>query len=194
MIKRCKCGKFIKKSEITCNKCGIGELDCKVDYDEKEDKQNAELSFVTKIDKQNIAVGNNPYSMEELIDLFKIDRTVWVPNVPKINYWDMTTREGITYRNYQFKVSFVRKDICWNYEDLRKDFISLCKDYSPTFTSKKYEYLKDEENLLEINIFDAHIGKLCYHAQTGDNYDTKIAYERFMKSIDMAVKWASVFK
>jgi len=193
-VNKCKsCGRFRKKDEKYCDVCKQSIVEKVEDFNSNVDvDENEAIGTVTY--KQIVATGNTPYNLDNLIDLFEIDRQKWIANNPKINSWDVTTKDGITYRNYQIKVSFVRSDVVWDYEDIRKDFIELCKSHKPKTKSIKYKVDKNQDNnLAEVNIYDAHIGKLCYHAQSGENYDTSIAYDRFMNTLDLTMKRASVF-
>jgi hypothetical protein len=71
----------------------------------------------------------------------------------------------------------------------------MAKNYQPPVLDWTPEKpLTDEENnLLEISIFDLHIGKLAWGGETFENYDTKIARERFLTSIEKLLHRASGF-
>lgn len=43
---------------------------------------------------------------------------------------------------------------------------------------------KKPNRLLELSLFDLHIGKLAWDEETGENFDSKIACERYTKAID----------
>lgn len=43
---------------------------------------------------------------------------------------------------------------------------------------------EDERHMLEVCIFDAHIGKLAWAPESGDHYDTAIAVERVRRALD----------
>jgi hypothetical protein len=68
--------------------------------------------------------------------------------------------------------------------------------YKPPILKVKPEKIRvddDENNLLEISIFDLHVGKLAWAGETGENYDVKIARERFLTSIGVLLHRASGF-
>jgi hypothetical protein len=52
----------------------------------------------------------------------------------------------------------------------------------------------EETNLLEISLFDLHLGKLCWDQETGENFDLKIASKRFLDTIEKLIQRASGFQ
>jgi hypothetical protein len=72
----------------------------------------------------------------------------------------------------------------------------MVKDYTPPILNiaPKTRGDQDENNLLEICIFDLHMGKLAWGGETGENYDTKIARQRFIDAIQKLVKTAEGFQ
>lgn len=53
---------------------------------------------------------------------------------------------------------------------------------------------KESGLLLQVSIFDAHIGKLCWAAECGEPYDLKIATKLFHQAIDHTIQQAKKFK
>lgn len=59
------------------------------------------------------------------------------------------------------------------------------KDWSYSVeTEKKWLEPKDNGAMLEVAIFDLHLGKLCWRPETGENFDYKIAKTRYSEVID----------
>jgi hypothetical protein len=50
---------------------------------------------------------------------------------------------------------------------------------------------KEEGNILEVNLFDLHLGKLCWKGETGYDYDSHMAYDRFMYALKQLVHRAT---
>jgi hypothetical protein len=143
-------------------------------------------------------------SLEEAIKFFKIDTNLWeidrfvcnsYPVSAKYRDQDLTWDNGvmdgkairknewITKVNYQVKV-FVKKKVEIHRSILFEDFYKdLLKKHAPN----KYKHVKysveKEKNLLEINICDLHLGKLCWGGEVGNNYDIKIASRRFNQAL-----------
>lgn len=134
------------------------------------------------------ATGRNHVStLEMLIKEAKIDQRLWSIDRHVVNKWDVTTKEGKTYQNWQIK-AWLNKRIeveqAIDFESMYKDMLSSHKPikYAP------HKYVKKKENnLLEINIFDLHLGKLCWGEEVNNNYDTKIAIKRFKYALETLV-------
>ena len=65
--------------------------------------------------------------------------------------------------------------------DLLKDIENLIKTHTPIYA--KIKRVKGE-HLLVINPADIHIGKLAVALETGDEYNTEIAYKRVLKGVE----------
>lgn len=63
-------------------------------------------------------------------------------------------------------------------------FIEEAKKHSPVYKPINYKehLLYEGERLLEISIFDPHLGKLAWAPESGENYDIKIAKSRFTEA------------
>lgn len=57
------------------------------------------------------------------------------------------------------------------------------------FTIKKSA---DQDNLLELSMFDLHIGKLSWDKETGEDYDIEIATKRYMDAISALVSRVNI--
>jgi hypothetical protein len=102
--------------------------------------------------------------------------------------------EWETKKNRKFSVRVVlrKKKVVFNQEQFKLDLIESIGVKSPY--AKKREYKNVGEHCLEINIFDLHLGKLAWEPETGDNYDHKIAQERFFDSIEHFITMSKMFK
>ena len=140
---------------------------------------------------------NHIKTLEELLKEANINLDFWKVKDYIINKWDVTstkTKEPITIQNFQVKARF--EEIVQNvgYKHGADIFIDMVKNYVPpklNITPRETNYI--DNNLLEISIFDLHLGKLAWAGETGENYDTKIARERFIYSINDLLKKASGF-
>lgn len=209
MIKRCACGKFIGKDQKRCDKCHNKFLDDVVysdtyttadvvlpqeDIDIEDIKDKVVGDFIETGDGNAVGIAispNRPYSLEEIIEMWSIDTKKWEPMAPlKANCWPTTNGEGKSFMNYQTKVNFRPKQRIYDYDLMRDDFKKFAQYWSP----KKWEPIafdfkeQEENNLLEINTADLHIGKLCWAGETDENYDVNIACERFMDVLQKIFK------
>lgn len=127
--------------------------------------------------KGNIII-SNPVSqtLDELLDRFEIDKEYWHVTKSVVNEWG-----SIDNFNRQCKAWLERVGDIVDWEKFKKEFLETMKHQAPIRPPIKY---KEGKHLLEINIFDLHIGKWAWFAETGNDYSYKIARERFFESID----------
>jgi hypothetical protein len=146
-------------------------------------------------------------SLDEAIEFFKIDTKIWDVERYVVNSYPVSARrreqdlswtigangqqlmqgeskrfdEWTTKVNYQVKVwlkKAVEREAALTFVDFYQDLLKNHKPfpYKPVIRKKeKFE----KENLLEVNIFDLHLGKLCWGEEVENNYDSKIAAKRF---------------
>lgn len=168
-------------------------------------KQNLDLGD-GEDDKNINHYGYPPNHIKTLDDLLKraeVDLDIWNVERYIVNKWDTTsTQSGYpsTWENFQVKATLSRKKEVVAARNFAEIFKDLAKNYSPpaidnAILSKKTFDVTDnvENNLLEISLFDLHIGKLGWAGEVGENYDTKIARERFLDAITTLIKRAKPF-
>jgi hypothetical protein len=153
-------------------------------------------------------------SLDEAVEFFKIDTDLWEVERYLCNSYPVSAREreqnltwdkgvmsGTAIRankwtttvNYQVKVWLKKRETtatAWDFEAFYKD---LLKKHKPLKYPKiKHEKLKgnDAKNLLEVNICDLHLGKLCWGEEVNNNYDIKIATRRFQYALKTLVQRA----
>ena len=132
-----------------------------------------------------------PQTLEEVTEMFQINSKLWQCVKFSVSSWDVTsTRVGKTATNYSVKAEFKRREDVINYEELKEKFINDVKEYIPSTFNSKFKNNKNV-TLLEIDIFDLHFGKLAWGAETGEDYDHKIARERFLSAISDILNKAS---
>ena len=150
-------------------------------------------------------VGNDNYpydhvrTLDQLLAACQVDREEWNVKDFLINKWDVTSwKQGFaeTIQNWQVKTRLER-DIKFIKERIVGElFQEMTKNYIPPVLSTEIKEKIDcgeDNNLLEISIFDLHIGKLAWGGETFENYDVKIARQRFMTAIKKLLKNASGF-
>lgn len=161
-----------------------------------ENKDRNDMSLVSKSsDIKHIK------TVDDLLKEANVDLKLWKIRDYSINKWDVTsfkTKTPITRQNFQVNVKLEKN------EEVNKEMIcgevfnEMTKNYIPPLV-EKHDVLNfnnrtnKENNLFEISIFDLHLGKLAWCGETGENFDTKIASERFIKSIKELVFRALLF-
>lgn len=138
---------------------------------------------------------------EELVAAFQIDLQKWEIDRFIANKWEVAAKVGegdkaevVVTPLFQVKAFLKRRR---NISDAVAEIAAL-KDHAkknakPAAVTKKH--LRTSGNMLEINIPDAHFGKLAWAAETGhQNYDTKIAAATFRKALDALLERAAGHK
>ncbi len=135
-------------------------------------------------------------TLPELLKICEVDLDVWKVKDYVINKWDVTSWKSEspeTIQNFQVKARLEKQVSIQNSKNAAEIFIDLVKNYTPPVFKVYPKVRSEENNLLEISIFDLHIGKLAWGGETFENYDTKIARERFLYSIQTLLQRAQGF-
>jgi len=150
-------------------------------------KQGQEIAVDTK---ENTKTLTSPKSsriktLDDLIAQCEIDTNIWEVERYIVNKWEVGSQiDGVIVVEplFQVKAWLKKNKEVYRLELLRSQIIEEVKSFAPIY--KKIDYPKfNQGQLLEVNIFDLHFGKLCWGKETGDNYDTKIARKRFLGAI-----------
>lgn len=123
-------------------------------------------------------------TLDEALAFSKVDLDKWDVERWTFNKWE-TTVEGKATPLIQVKVWFKAKEVeALSMEDVRRDMIEELKNHSPKYKTINYNFDSKERNLLEVNLFDVHFGKLAWHEESSDNYDLKIATDRVFEAVE----------
>lgn len=142
-------------------------------------------------------------TLEQLLAATEIDTEIWKPVSHIVNKWDVTMKvnEGDeivarTYQNWQVKARLERNISTVREKAIGEIFQEMTLNYQPpiTHTTPKDIKTHKENNLFEVTLFDLHIGKLAWGGETGENFDTKIARRRYLKTIEKLIERASGFE
>jgi hypothetical protein len=114
--------------------------------------------------------------LDEFLDICQVDLDTWEVDKYVLNAWDVTMGDdngASTYTNYQIKVWLKRKSEIFDQKKFTKELIEDIKNnYAPNVQKIHHN---EGNNLFVPNIYDVHLGRLCWHEETGQNYDVKIA-------------------
>ena len=129
----------------------------------------------------------NPVSatVDELLDKFDIDKDYWKVTKQVVNEWGSKDNY-----NRQCKAWLDRQGDIINWDKFKAEFLITIKKNIPQIPKKEY---KKGKHCLEINIFDLHLGKIAWAPETGENYDHKIAEQRFFDAVNYFKKIADMF-
>ncbi|MFA5207112.1 MAG: hypothetical protein WC428_00280 [Candidatus Paceibacterota bacterium] len=138
-------------------------------------------------------------TLPELLKVTEVDTELWDVAQYWVNKWDVTAvidKTPRTFQNFQVKARLEKKLTVVKEKAIGELFLDMCKNYKPPVlaTYPKTRGIDDDNNLFEVTIFDLHLGKLAWGGETGENYDTKIARQRFLNCIQTLIKNASGFQ
>ena len=148
-------------------------------------------------------------TLKQLLEATETDEKVWFVKDHTINKWDVTAwknGEPQTKQNFQVKARLQRKEEVFRGIQAMEVYKQMMFDFdnkTSTITTNKYDIAnvnkwrdfenKGGNNMFEISIFDLHMGKLAWCGETGENYDTKIATQRFLYSLETLLSYAKPF-
>lgn len=165
-----------------------------------EDSINDEESFE---DKKYGHVGypdNHIKTLNQLLKKCDVDTQEWEVADHLVHKWDVTSwKQGFpqTWENFQVKARLKRITTVFEARQAAQLFKEITDSYqspkvSANIIAKKSKFI-EENNLLEIALYDLHIGKLAWAGETGENFDVKIATARFLESLETLLERAKGF-
>lgn len=131
-------------------------------------------------------------SLEDAIEFFKVDTTKYTVDRWKCSAWPTTMKTRVDEMdavvqkmNYQVSIWLVKNKEAIFADKVFEDFKKHIKDYQFPYLDIKPSGLGSTAgNLLMVNIFDVHLGKLAWGPELhGDSYDLSIAEETFKKAV-----------
>jgi hypothetical protein len=165
----------------------------KFTVDEDGDEATADWTWNSNLPPDHIK------TLDELLEACAVDLSTWRVESYIVNKWDVTswkTGSPVTVQNYQVKARLERNRANIRERVIGEMFQDMVKTYKPPvfkFYEKNHANIY-ENNLFEVSIFDLHIGKLAWGGETGENYDVKIARERFLNTIETLILRANGFQ
>ena len=159
---------------------------------DKTDAAEAQkFSHITKGDQSNInSISDRIRTPAEALESANIDLDIWEVERTTVNSWEAMgkTENGLeTITLWQIKVQLKRKAPHFVLDSLDKLF-DRAKEHSPQIPTPKKKS-KADPHLLELSLFDAHFGKLCWYP--GTEYDTKKAEKLYLDAVDTLIEKTS---
>jgi len=128
-------------------------------------------------------------SYAELCEFFKLNPNEWVLERLVCNAWEMgyvdkNTGQSATQPLYQCKATLLPNV---KYNTFKEITAELLKNLQPFRSDSllslgKNQVTSPTDNFVLFSIPDIHLGKLAWKAETGDDYDLKIASEAYMSA------------
>lgn len=125
--------------------------------------------------KQTLISTKKFTTAEELAEFCAVDLSIWRAEKITANQWN-TSAEFVSW---QFKVEWRRiKEITVEH------MLELFKDQVKGFEQPELPVYNTQKGdlALEVSIPDLHLGRLAWVEETGNAYDTEIAYDEWMKA------------
>jgi hypothetical protein len=120
-------------------------------------------------------------SVDDLLNFAKVDRDLWEVERYTINKWDMgykdDSKAARSHPLYQVKVWLKKRVVVEQTRQIILDMLAEFRKQAPK--QKAVKHARRDGHLLEISIFDLHVGKLCWAPEVGENYDVNIAKSVF---------------
>lgn len=101
-----------------------------------------------------------------------LDPALWEVVSYKNNYWNTQITGGEKQISYQSKVTVKPKTNGLDLAEIDKHFKELDRTFKPDTVLPATQ---KGDLMTEVNIADLHLSRLCWHGDTGVNYDYKIA-------------------
>jgi hypothetical protein len=139
--------------------------------------------------------GTTIHTLPELLEYCKVDLGIWEVERFVVNKWEMgyatgpkDDREAKSHPLFQVKATLIkRKEVV----DARAELDRLKDEFKRTAPKVKRASAKsllESGNMLEVNIPDAHFGKMAWATETGGrSYDTPIASATFLRALDTLI-------
>lgn len=143
---------------------------------------------------------NHIKTLEGLLSRCNVDLNKWQVVRHIVNKWDVTSWKvghPQTWENFQVKATLERIKEVQSAEKLENLLNNVVNNFNvPSINANVLpaNFQPVENNLLEISLFDLHIGKLGWSGEVGENYDTRIAKNRFMDALDNLLMRAKGFQ
>lgn len=161
----------------------IENINNKLNYQIKEFKNGEHWSDKFLLIEDESKLNDEIY----ILKCHKIDPKLFTITSMKSNFWDAPICGGKKMMMYQNKISVKPRNTIT--PDL---VIQIVNEIGKNISSSKLNispnsYHVCNNKLLEVCVFDMHIGKLCYEEVTGKLYNTEIGKQRYRHIIDKII-------
>jgi transposase-like protein len=138
-------------------------------------------------------------TLDDVLEATKVDLDVWEVERHVINKWDMGAKLGIRGEEaiavtelWQVKIWLRRRAPKSLFDGVQLLLRRLEKE-APTFPRVHRPRRIADPHLLEVCLYDAHIGKLAWEAETGTSYDLKIGRQVVLGAVDRVLALVKPF-
>jgi hypothetical protein len=144
-----------------------------------------------------VYVGDQIKTVDELISHAEIDLTIWEVSEVTVNNWEVAGKRKDSEKREQLwktglrqiKVKLRRKAP----KRIQDGIKALIADMPKAVVPTPRKASKSADHLVELSLYDAHLGKLCWGPETGADYDLKIASSDYAGAVDDLLEKLSGF-
>jgi len=176
-------------SIVNQNKKNVNDSNNLISEPKQNKVENDSVSFTENGDEATLLWTYNSKhikTLKELLEATEVDLNVWDVKDYTVNKWDVTSwknKHPEISQNFQVKARLIKK-----VEEVRERMIGeifkeMIVDYKAPILNVKPVNKPTTSNILEVTLFDLHLGKLAWGKESGENYDSTIACERFLNTI-----------
>lgn len=136
---------------------------------------------------------------EDLLELHNISLDEWEIEKKIVNTWESASRNKKgdleIHPLFQVKLWLRNKIPAKTLEEIRKEFVEDLTKLSPKVPSKSFNFFskKGKKQLLQINLFDLHLGKISWDEETGQNYNIEEACKVFNNAVDYFLEKTQIY-
>lgn len=168
----------------------------KRDRGNQSEKAGAGLTVDDQPDKGTMVIDSRSRritTVDQLIAHCEIDLDVWKVERGVANKWEVGAvgkgddADLLIRPLIQVKVWFKRKESADQGSHIADALMAAFKKQGPIGKKPK---VKKTGKLVEMALFDVHVGKLCWAAETGTDYDSKIAIREFGLAVESFLRRA----
>lgn len=122
-----------------------------------------------RIKKHKVKSSQTPMKLKEEIDRDENDNPIYQDRPVKVQAFHVSAEMEEKVPERGIEQAFDR-------------FVEKASQHTPRYNNVQSLQPKQGSKFAEISIYDLHVGKLTWKGETGANYDTKIALNRFKES------------
>lgn len=135
-------------------------------------------------------------TLDDLLNYAQVDRKLWEVERFVVNKWEIGAKDDagniVTAPLFQIKAWLIKRYVAEVAQKIVTEMLEEFKRQAPIVRSVKTKQNIDG-HLLEVSIFDAHLGKLAWAEESGTDYDLKIATNLFAQATEALLQRAKGF-
>lgn len=174
--------KIAKHLNCSSSKVGRAIDYMKKNYDHQDSKKSSTVAIERDFKNRDAFISIkslNVRTVEDALEVADVDIDIWEVNRCVVNSWEVTNSEGEKFTNWQVKVWLKKKSPAVRSIDI---LINNLAKNPPKLETIKHN-TKNKKHLLEVSLFDVHLGLLAWDLEVGKNYDVEIGREIYHNAI-----------